>query len=180
MRVIVDPGHGGEDNGATYADKLGYVEEDDTNLSIGLYLDLMLQVQRLDSSMTRDRDITTPLAERVTIANNLNVDAFVSIHCDAFHDNTVSGMTVHIALDAKEADEKLANGIMSELMFQFPTHKARGVKRSNFYVLRNTEMPAVLVECEFLSNPDTMKFLREPENQYALAQAISKGIIKTR
>lgn len=69
-----------------------------------------------------------------------------------------------------------ARDIQAELTQRFYDHVNRGVKSSNFYVLRKTRMPAVLVECEFLSNPKTRKFLREPENQLGLARAIAKGV----
>ncbi len=58
----------------------------------------------------------------------------------------------------------------------FPSHKRRGVKEVNFAVLRLTDMPAVLVECEFISNPKQLRFLRNRKNREALARAIADGV----
>jgi N-acetylmuramoyl-L-alanine amidase len=71
-----------------------------------------------------------------------------------------------------------ANFIQDSLLSQFPDHLDRGVKKAGFYVLKHTNMPAVLIECEFLSNPNHRRFLKEPENQLALAGAIKTGIMK--
>jgi len=174
-KIMIDPGHGGDDNGAVY----GFVEEDDTNLSIGNLVYLMLQLQSFMVNMTRDKDEKVELSERVNIANQMKPDAFVSIHCDAFHQETAEGMTVHISPNASATSRKLAENIIESMADKFPDHRNRGVKVSNYYVLRNTIMPAVLIECEFLSNPETNKFLKEPENQFDMADAITKGIYKT-
>lgn len=171
-KIIIDPGHGGDDDGASY----GFVDEDDTNLSISNLIYLMLQLQGFHVDLTRDKDEKVELSERVSMANHINADAFISIHCDAFHNTTVSGMSVHIAPKASETSNKLAHNILDQMAWKFPDHNLRGVKKSNFYVVRNTIMPAVLVECEFLSNPETKDFLKEPENQYSMAEAITKGV----
>ena len=169
MIICIDPGHGGEDNGAAY----GYAEEDDFNLIIGYLLRFVLQERGFVVIMTRERDVYVPLSQRCSIANANSADLFVSIHCDAWHDETVEGISTHVY-----SDETLEVGgrIQKSLTTIFPGHKDRGVKKSDFYVLRETSMPAVLVECEFVSNPETRKFLREPENQLKIAYAISGGI----
>jgi N-acetylmuramoyl-L-alanine amidase len=72
--------------------------------------------------------------------------------------------------------EGIASHVHQSLLNRFPGHTDRGVKLSNFYVLRHTKMPAILIECEFISNPEMRKFLHEPENQFAIANAIAGGI----
>jgi N-acetylmuramoyl-L-alanine amidase len=172
-RVYIDPGHGGLDNGASY----GYVDEDETNLNIGYLLDYEFKASGIITFMTREKDEYVSLQQRSLLANIKQVDAFISIHCDAWHSETSSGMTVHISPKASTGAETLAKAIVVQLSIQFPGHKQRGIKKSNFHVLNATKMPAVLVECEFLSNPDTRKFLKKPENQKRLAQTIHRGAL---
>lgn len=170
--IVIDPGHGGEDNGAAY----GYAEEDDINLGVAFLLRCELEKKGFDVLMTRERDEKNSLHHRCYYANQVQADLFVSIHCDAFHQITAHGMTVHVYSGSVRSRE-VASAISASLAHRFPDHRNRGVKESNFCVLRETIMPAVLVECEFLSNPYMRRFLCEPENQLGLAQAICQGIV---
>ncbi len=171
-KICIDPGHGGEDNGAAY----GYAEEDDTNLAISYLLRCLLREDHFEVIMTREKDVEVKLFQRVSIANMEEVDLFISIHCDAFHNEIVEGMSVHIHPNAGPETKEIAKRIHASLTNRFASHKDRGIKESDFQVLRDTKMPAVLIECEFLSNPETRKFLHEPENQFALAEAITMAI----
>lgn len=170
--IVIDPGHGGEDNGAMW----GFSKEDATNLSISYLLRCELRLLNYEVYMTRERDVQVLLSERVMCANNRNAGLFVSIHCDAFHKTTAQGMSVHIHPRCSTQSKRVARSILIALVDKFPGHRNRGVRESNFEVLRETKMPAVLIECEFLSNPKTRKFLKEPENQLDLARAIAEGI----
>lgn len=171
--IMIDPGHGGKDSGAVW----GHAEEDDINLGISFLLRCELVKRDIDVLMTRERDQAVSLRERTDYANRMQVDLFISIHCDAFHRITASGMSVHVHPECSFTTLQTAGKIKRMLATHFPDHKDRGVRKSNFHVLRHTKMPAILVETEFLSNPETRKFLREPENQLGLAQAISRGIV---
>ena len=170
-RIVVDPGHGGPDNGAAW----GHAEEDDVNLIISYLLRCELEKGGCEVMLTRERDEAVALIDRVGFANSKLADLFISIHCDAFHDVTARGISTHIYLGGSTISHMVGERIQEGLMERFPGHVNRGVKLSNFYVLRNTVMPAVLVECEFLSNLETRRFLREPENQLAIARAIAAG-----
>lgn len=170
--ICIDPGHGGDDNGATW----GFVEEDDTNLSIAFLLRYELEKLAFDVRMTRVRDVYVSLPQRSLAANLIPADLFVSIHCDAFHTLTAEGMSLHIHPQAGDDTIKIAGSIHRSLRAEFPGHRDRGVRRSDFHVLRKTNMSAVLIECEFLSNPITRDFLHEPENQLDLARAIARGV----
>ena len=170
--IVVDPGHGGDDNGAVW----GYAEEDDVNLIISFLLQCELEKQGHEVLLTRHTDRRVSLQERVDLANSKLADLFISIHCDAFHDVTVKGISTHVYLGCNQISYLTAESIQEALMMRFPGHVDRGVKLSNFHVLRNTIMPAVLVECEFLSNPETRRFLKEPGNQRGIARAIAAGV----
>lgn len=171
--VMIDPGHGGDDNGAAW----GFDEEDDINLAVAYYLRLSLLLKRFRAPLTRDADVAVSLRERSNKANLYHPDLFISIHCDAFHQTTAHGMTVHISPYAGAESQFYAGRISSALGAAFQNHRNRGVKQSNFHVLRETMCPAVLVECEFLSNPETRRFLHEPENQLGIAAAIAGALI---
>ena len=170
--ICIDPGHGGIDNGAAY----GYVQEADINLAVSLFLRCILQQSGFEIIMTRDADYYVTLENRCILANTLNADFFISIHCDAWHKETTSGISTHIYRGACHITDIYAAKIHHSLMHRFPDHNNRDIRLSNFHVLRMTVMPAVLVECEFISNPDMRKFLLDPENQFALALAIARGI----
>ena len=173
-QIVIDPGHGGLDNGASY----GYINEDDTNLAIGYYLNYELFLTDVPNELTRKRDEYVSLSQRVHYANIKQPELFLSIHCDAFHNQTVSGISVHVYEHPSALALHAAGIIVEQLKIRFPDHKHRGIKKSNFKVLRDTTMPAVLVECEFLSNPKTRKFLKNPENQRNLAKTLRKGCCK--
>ena len=72
--------------------------------------------------------------------------------------------------------QQIAQAVLRSMLATCPGHKDRGVKEANFAVLRLTAMPAVLVECEFLTNPKQLSFLMDPANQRAIATAIGGGI----
>jgi len=170
--ICIDPGHGGVDNGASY----GFVDEDETNLAIGYLLDYELKALKIPTLLTREKDEYFSLYQRAMLANIKQAYLFVSIHCDAFHKETASGMTVHIAKQHSLKSLQFARTMDAQLKLQFPDHVHREIKESNFYVLSETKMPAILIECEFLSNPGTRNFLKKPENQRRLGQTIAKGI----
>lgn len=176
--IVIDPGHGGGDDGAAWGEKFDYVEEDDLNLIVSFLLryELLLTLRNFDVMLTREKDVFVPLIERAEKANNWGADIFVSIHADAFHKKTVSGISTHVFPRCSKRALDLSSKIQHSLVNKFPDHVNRGIKRSDFYVLHKTKMPAVLVEAEFLSNPKTRRFLKEPENQLDLAKAIALGI----
>lgn len=176
MKIFIDPGHGGEDNGAAWGEKIDYVEEDDLNLIISFLLDYELRCAGHVTRLAREEDAFMGLGQRTYMANAWAADIFVSIHADAFHQKTARGITTHIYPHCTPDTQILATWIQSELIKGFRDHINRGIKKSNFQVLRETKMPAVLVECEFISNPETRRFLKEPGNQRGLARAIATGI----
>jgi len=173
MRIIIDPGHGGDDNGAEYGNGKDYLQEDDLNLAIAFYLDYELRMFGHEVKLTRSKDIAVALSNRVAMANLWGADLFLSIHADAFHKETASGFSAHVF---PESSQTIARSINRAMAFRFPEHRNRGVRESNFYVLRKTQMPSVLIESEFVSNPETRRFLREPENQKEIAICIRNGV----
>ncbi len=176
MKIFIDPGHGGNDNGAAYGDRYDYLEEDDHNLAVGIMLQYELMLAGHRVMMSRTSDIDVNLRSRAIMANVWGADVFVSIHADAWHKQTTSGISTHIHPACSPQALRLGECVHASLAERLAERVNRGLKRSDFYVLRKTTMPAILVECEFISNPDSRRFLREPENQQALAQIIRYGI----
>lgn len=176
MKIMLDPGHGGDDNGAAYGEKYDYLEEDDLNLAVAQLLRYRLMIDGHDVHMSRDRDVAVSLDERCRLANAWGADLFISIHADAWHKETTSGISTHIHPHCTRSTIRAGRAVHDLLTASFPDHVNRGLKSSNFQVLRGTIMPAILVELEFVSNPKTRRFLKEPENQLALARALARGV----
>ena len=174
MRICIDPGHGGSDPGA-----IGLVprrlEEKEFTLAVSLLLRQELQDLGHEVIMTRQQDQTRSLAARAAFANRFNAELFVSIHANAAANPVPEGIEVfHFA--GSDAGNELATRVQDSLIAEFPDHRNRGVKEANFAVLRLTNMPAILVECEFLTNPEQLLFLSDPESRRRIAAAIARSI----
>lgn len=176
MIVAISPGHGGDDNGAFY----NYIEEDDINLAIAQLLYYELKLSGIGSILLRERDETVSLEQKVKMANQANADLFFSIHCDAYKEPEPKGNTIFIYKIPSVGSLQMGSFLDKQLKTSFPEIYSRGVRRRDLYVLRETKMPAVLVECGFLSNFQDHKFLKEPENHRKLAIAFRKSCVKYR
>jgi N-acetylmuramoyl-L-alanine amidase len=174
MRVCVDAGHGGADPGA-----IGTVpfrlEEKHVNLDIALLLAKELESRGHWVVMTRRRDRSVSLEGRARFANRLRAEFFVSVHANAAGTAAMRGMEI-FHFPGFAPSRRCAEAVLNALLAAFPRHKNRGVKEANFAVLRLTNMPAILIETEFLTNPTQLQFLALPENQHLLAAAIANGI----
>jgi len=171
-RIVIDPGHGDTDSGAVSIDGL---RESDVVLSIAYKVRDILK-HSFDVFMTRDSDTFVSLNYRSSYANNLgDVAAFVSIHCNSASSTSATGWEIFTSKGETEAD-KLAASIGKRYASKF-TIPARGLKEANFSVLQHTNMPAVLVECCFLSNAEEAKWISSDEIQQQHAEAIADGII---
>lgn len=174
MKICVDPGHGGSDPGAV--GRVPYeLMEKDANLSIALILEQALIDKGHSVYMTRRIDRTLSLPARSNYANRKNVELFASVHCNSAANTTAEGIETWI-YPSSQTGRSYAQNVQSSLVETFPDHKDRGVKEANFHVLRETNMPAILVECEFISNADQLVFLSNGENQQKIAEAIASVI----
>ena len=171
-RIVIDPGHGDTDSGAVSIDGL---RESDVVLSIAYKVRDILK-HSFDVFMTRDSDTFVSLNYRSSYANNLgDVAAFVSIHCNSASSTSATGWEIFTSKGETEAD-KLAASIGKRYAARF-TIPARGLKQANFSVLQHTNMPAVLVECCFLSKAEEAQWISSDEIQQQHAEAIADGII---
>lgn len=148
-KVCIDPGHGGNDPGAVS----GKLYEKNINLEVALAMKDFLQPY-VDVVMTRSTDIALSLEERVKIANKAGVDFFFSIHCNSAKNTAAKGWECYIISKGGKA-EKLAIRTQAHVFDESTLSlKDRGIKTDNYYVLRETDAPAVIVENAFISNTD--------------------------
>jgi len=181
-KVVVDPGHGGPNPGAVGASG---TREADNVLAIGLSLAQMLKAAGADVVLTRDADVQPrapqkpsagQLEARVLVANASGAHLFVSIHNNAHRDRSISGMmTFYLEGDATG---KAIARVMQEELVKATGMKDRGIHGARFYVLRNTKMPAVLVEAGFISNAGDERLLQDPAFRRRVAEGIFRGIVR--
>lgn len=174
MKVCVDAGHGGSDPGAVGTVPFE-VEEHTVNLAVAERVEAALEGRGHWVVMTRRQDRTLSLRARADFANRLGAELFVSVHANAAASSWAEGMEVY-HFPGSGAGQHAAHEIRWQLATRFPDHRDRGVKEANFTVLRRTWMPAVLVECEFLTNPEQLVFLTDPDYQQRIGEAIATGI----
>lgn len=159
MRICFDYGHGGKDPGASY---LGRKESDDV-LSIGRELATYLRNQgvRVDETRTDDRSLA--LYQRAQFGNKNTYDYFISFHRNAFRPEVGTGAETFIYTKGSPKAYSLARSIQKALaQIGF---RNRGVKRGDFYVLRNTKAPALLIELGFIDNTADNKLFDEKRKQ---------------
>lgn len=176
--VIVDVGHGGTDRGARC--HAPYCEEKKICLLTARLVKQYLDQLGYHVVMTRNTDAFISLPRRVEIAGQAQGNIFVSIHFNSSRSSEAQGVEVFFH-DSKAdrlrtgASRKLADTILSRVLRR-TSAQSRGVKKGNFYVIRETGMPAVLVEGGFISNPDERTLLKSRDYQEKIARGIADGI----
>ena len=169
--VVIDAGHGGKDQGCAYGEML----EKDINLKLALLLRDELESADVNVEMTRDDDTFVYLNRRVEAAENAGADAYISIHVDSYPgDSSIEGITVHYQKGAS-GGKTLATNLHDELQDSAIT-TIRKTMESDLYVLRNTSMPAALVEVGFLTNKSDRRNLQSETFLEELAKQLCGGI----
>lgn len=173
--ICIDPAHGGKDPGAVNGAK----HEAIAALAIARKVGAVLESKGYEVVYTRTKDKYLTLAERCTISNSKNADAFISIHLNAAENKDAEGIETWRYQTVGATTKALASNIQEELITATGA-KPRGVKTTTtLYVLRRTKAPAVLIECGFISNNYEAKQLFADSYQSKLAKAIVKGVEKT-
>ena len=170
LSIVVDAGHGGRDRGASYQG----AHESALNLKVAKYLESDLKKKGYNVRMTRRSDSYVSLGRRAQIANGYRNAIFVSIHFNASEYRSVHG-TETFYVGSKSG--YLARSIQSELVKKLKM-KNRGAVYRRYSVLSNTNCPAVLVECGFISNARERSRCRTYSFQKSAASAICAGIEK--
>jgi N-acetylmuramoyl-L-alanine amidase len=149
-------------------------------LDIALRVRALLQAAGLEVVMTRDKDVTLSLPARMAFAAAEDADMFVSIHTDAYSDPRAHGCTVFCSVrdnQGRNLGESIEQALRDE------GRPSRGVKtrvlangHDYYHVIRETQLPSVLVECAFHTNPAEEALLKTPDFRQLLASAIARGI----
>jgi len=182
IKIYVDQGHnpaGYHNSGAVS----GGLYEGDVNYQVGLYLKGLLDSDsRFEVRLSRPTEDTvlgtnnaTSLAARVDSANRWHADYFISIHCNANPNPEINGTEMYVYRLKTQANW-LAEDMMKGIN-EITGTKDNGIfARPTLYVLRNTDMPAVLAELGYITNPGDAKLLTE--NQYGFAYGIYIGMLR--
>jgi len=170
--IVIDPGHGGSDPGAV---GLGGLRETDVVLDVSQKLAQILEQNGLQVVMTRQDERTIDLAPRTQLANRISADLFVSIHANAVGGGRteVNGVETYYYQSGNLLAQYIQNSILQTMRMN-----NRGVKQARFYVLRNTQMPAVLVEVGFVTGSYDSQILANPDDRTRIAEAIAQGILQ--
>ena len=179
--VMLDPGHGGADGGATCVINSSSYCEASINLMLAEKTRAKLQAMGANVVMTRTSNVDPKLDGRKRIAREQRPDVFVSIHCDASSSSSGYGTT---AFYYRPYSQPLAKAIHSQLVNAYVgsiygTNKANIDRGTVFYpysVTRIEECPSVLIECGYVTNLEECKILQSPKHQETIATAIANGI----
>ncbi len=174
--VVIDPGHGGTDPGAV---GIGGLRETDIVLPISMEVVRLLQQQGLQVYLTRaDESREVDLPPRVALAKQVRADVFVSIHANAISLSRpdINGAEAYYAPGSASGAE-LSRVILNSIT-RTVNIPSRGVRSARFYVVRNTTMPATLIETGFVTGAQDAPKLRDPNFQRQMAAAIAQGIIE--
>ena len=190
--VVIDPGHGGNDEGA----RGGGLKEKDLTLDLALRVEKLLGTFNFPTVLTRRDDTYVSLSERTAIANKIDNAIFLSLHFNHSRDSSATGVETFYA-SAKvppesawtwigffskpesppgDNGEDLAGYIQTSLVTRTDAAN-RGIKARELYVVRHTRCPAVLIEGGFVNNPLDARLLSNVEYRDRLAKAIAEGVM---
>ena len=188
--IVLDAGHGDPDGGAVGA---GGSVESELNLAVAKKLKKKLEKLDFTVIMTREDENgihsnghksiqekkREDMHKRLEIANNSDADIFMSIHMNMFRDGKYRGAEV-LYSEKFENAVLLAELIQAKLIDIDPEKQTRTAKKadSSIFLMKNAEVPAVLVECGFLSNPEEEALLKTQEYQDKIVEAIADGIME--
>lgn len=176
--IVIDPGHGGHNLGAHMSNP--YCEEKRFTLLTARLISKYLTQLGYRVVMTRAADTFVSLSRRVEIANHSHGDLFVSVHFNSSRNPIPHGVEVFFS-DTKENHQqvqlsrKLATSVLSRIIRRTQA-ASRGVKKADFQVIRETQMPSILVEGGFISNAQERSFLKDPRYIEKIARGVVEGI----
>ena len=173
--VVIDPGHGGPDPGAI---GIGGLKESEVVLDVSKRVEKLLTEKGVKVRMTRNNEVNLDLPPRVSIANRTDADIFVSIHANASRGKRRDINGLETFYYSGWRGRLLAKKIQKQILKVSPGSPDRGVRQGRFFVIKNTRMPAVLVEIGFLTGRLDARRLEKSINRKRIAYAITKGILE--
>lgn len=175
--IIIDPGHGGFDMGATTE----VLVEKNLSLEMADVAKKHLSKMGYRVILTRTRDEFVPLEKRALVANQTKSHLFLSLHFNAYKDPQPHGIEIfYYSKGEKErshSSKRLAKLVLARILSRTKA-ASRGVKSGNLHVIRNTEMPAILIEGGFLTHPQEHARLADPKYIEEMGRAIAEGVDK--
>lgn len=171
-KVVIDAGHGAQDQGA----RIGYIYEKHLALDVARRLERYLNSQGIKTALTRTTDVFIPLEDRATAANNTSDCIFVSVHFNMVDYAGPKGVETWYY---NQEGASLAAYVQASIVDGLHTVN-RGAKFARYKVLRTCSKPAVLVEGGFISTDDDLKRCLDPKYREALAQSIAQGLLRYR
>lgn len=167
-KVFLDPGHGGNDPGASGNGLL----EKNVNLSVALMVKSLLERHGVTVYMSRTGDSNPSLNQRTNDANNVKADILLSIHCNAFNQSAYGVETYCYKFKYRKLADCIQNEIISAGLYNYN----RGVKEGNLHMVRESNMDAALVEMAFIDNANDAKLLANKQSEFA--EALTKGLLR--
>ncbi|MFS0785270.1 N-acetylmuramoyl-L-alanine amidase [Shouchella sp. 1P09AA] len=167
IRVVLDAGHGGYDPGAV----ANGIQEKHVAKAYKDQVKRTLEADGIDVVETRTSDEFVSLASRVNQANQAQADLFLSIHANSFADPSVGGFETHYYQSSREAT--VINREISRLN---TGNRMRGTYQSNFQVLRDTAIPAVLIEVGYLTNQADAQLVQTSQHQQEVSEAVRRAV----
>lgn len=178
--IVLDAGHGGKDKGAS--SQKSHYEEKVLTLKTARLVKGYLESLGYPVILTRSSDVFLSLEERAELANTTGATLFISIHYNTAPDPKAEGVEVFYYKDDKEpkahrllSSKRLGESVLSTVV-KHTGASPRGVKRANFAVIRKTQMPAILIEAGFLTNPKERDRIKSEAYLRYLSWGIAKGI----
>ncbi|SDY51588.1 N-acetylmuramoyl-L-alanine amidase [Tindallia californiensis] len=179
--IVIDPGHGGKDPGAT-SPTLGMTEKE-VVLEVALEAEKLLQEAGFRTYMIRRDDTFVSLQDRASISNQMNAHLFVSVHANAAPRSDIKGVeTLYYPSENSPTDFRdnlrLAEIFQEEMVRTLNASSHRINARDRLYVLRETNMPAIITEIGFLTNPEEEKLLATTQYRKRAAEGIRNAVIR--
>lgn len=175
ITIMVDPGHGGNESGTYGPLGLDYPEKT-INLQTALKLKTELEGLGARVLMTRTTDTTLSLTDRLAASRSSKPDMFISVHANSMEDNVDISQTDGFSAFYREAlAQPLCNKVYNKVLDTLGRN-AKGMDRKNFYVMRGTWAPSILVETGFVPNPDEFEWLTDQAGQSNMAKSIAEVI----
>lgn len=171
MNIVLDAGHGGFDSGAVGQHET--LEKDVALTTVRLLRDL-LESEGATVQLTRDEDTYVSLTSRVTIGSMHRAHLFLSIHADGFENSEAKGMTTYYY---DEQSEPVATTIHNSIFKKKIETENRGIEFGNYQVLRDSFVPAVLLELGYITNKEDEALLNSPGFQEKVSRRIVEGVI---
>ena len=180
--IVIDVGHGGSDPG-----KVGIqgIKEKDVNLAIARYLKDYLIAEDYTVYMTRETDQglydesvsnkkKSDLSNRIQFLQKKNAACMISIHQNSYPDSIQHGAQTFY-YEGRDEDKNFAQYVQDSLLAFDPSNTRQIKSNTSYYILKNAQVPSILIECGFLSNPEETANLTDPNYQKQIAYAIAIG-----